>query len=99
MAVSTCSEGSTTLSAGSAVSDAEQHRVVQQMQQCFPNNKQLKPLETLVCMQPQCWQPRSSALQLQQAGSWPPLKQLASMLSRVRCLHDAFQEAHSLHVF
>lgn len=61
MAVSTCSEGSSILSAGSAVSDTEQHSGVQQMQQCFTT---MSSSICFVCAQPQCWQPRSSALQL-----------------------------------
>ena len=64
VAVSTFSEGSSILSAGSAVSDTEQHGDVQQMQQRFPIMSSSIHLKRLVCAQPQCWQPRSCALQL-----------------------------------
>ena len=98
MAISTCSEGSSTLPAGSAASasDTEQHRDVQQMQQCSPTMSSSIVLTryhmyavTVLAVKKLC------PATLQHAGSRPPLKQLAS---RVGCPHDALQKAQGLHV-
>ena len=95
MAVSTCSEGSIILLAGFPLSDTEQHRVMQQMQQCFPT------IRTSVLLNASCGPATVLAAKklrpasLQHAGSWPPLKQLAS---RVGCPNDALLKAQGLQV-